>query len=336
MVKKILCFALCFALMTMFIFSEIMATFPDLGKPYRIMVNENKLYILEDQKVYIYSIDDYKLLNKFGKTGEGPREFMRRLNITAYKDYLVINSQGKISYWTKMGKFIREVKSPFAGGVELLGKDMYVGNGFRRRTPKDPVNYNTIVLYDSKFKKIREIDKKQANFQRKYIKFFGQAYYFINSRTKKWIYVIGHDGMKINVFNEKGDKLFVIEEPYQKIKVTETDIKAVEDSFNDTRARHFFEENRNRFRYETYKPAIKNFLEYDNLIYVETWKRKDNKTEFYVFGQDGKLKSRMFLPLVMIDFRRSYPYFIDKGKFYQLVENEDEEIWELHVTDLNI
>ena len=128
MIKKIIFLVLCVLIVSVFNFAEVMATFPDLSRPYRIMVNEGKLYILEKQNVYIYSTQDYKLLKKFGKKGEGPMEFSGGLNITAYNDYLVVNSQGKISYWTKLGEFIREVKS-FASGVELLGKDLYVGNG---------------------------------------------------------------------------------------------------------------------------------------------------------------------------------------------------------------
>lgn len=335
MTKKVVLILMGFILMSVFCFSEVMAAFPDLSRPYRIMLDEGKLYILEKQNVYIYSTEDYKLLKKFGKQGEGPMEFSGSLNITAYKDYLVVNSQGKISYWTKMGKFIREVKS-YASGVELLGTDMYVGNGFKRGNKKSPVNYHTIVLYDSNFKKIREIDQKKSNFQRGIVKFFAQEYYFINSRTKKWIYVLGHDGMKINVYNDQGDQLLSIEEPYKKIKVTDQDIQDVLKSFDNARGREFLAHNKNRMRYEEYKPAIRNFLEYDSLIYVETWNKKDGKTEFYIFGQDGKLKKRVFLPLEYRDYRRTYPYFVDKGQLYQLVENEDEETWEIQVSDVGL
>ena len=132
-----------------------------------------------------------------------------------------------------------------------------------------------------------------------------------------------------------GKLLFTVDEPYRKLPVTEADKQAVKESFSrDAQGRRFFTENRHRFRYSETKPAIKNFLEYDQLIYVETWNRKDGKTEFYVFGQDGKLKKRIFIPIEMIDYRRSYPYFIDGGQFYQLVENEDEEEWELNVINL--
>jgi hypothetical protein len=337
MLKKSLILIVLLFLLFVSNYAAVAATFPDLMRPYRIMVDDGKLYVLQEQNIFIYSIADYKLLKKFGQKGEGPMEFMGRLNITAYTDYIIVNSQGKITYWTKMGEFIKEIKCPFAGGVETLGDNMYVGNGFIRGNSRDKTNYNTIVLYDSNFNKIRIIDKKKSTFQRKWITFFGQNYYFINSRTEKWIYVIGHDGMVINVFNDKGEKLFTIKEPYEKLKVTDEDMKGVRDFFkSEPRRLGWYEENKHRFKFEEYKPAIKNFLEYDKLIYVETWNRKGDKTEFYIFGQDGKLKKRVFLPLVMIDWQRSYPYFVDSGKFYQLVENEDEEIWELHVTDVGL
>ena len=50
----------------------------DLVKPSMITVKDNKLYVLEKTTISIYSIGDMKLISKFGKSGEGPREFMAR------------------------------------------------------------------------------------------------------------------------------------------------------------------------------------------------------------------------------------------------------------------
>lgn len=338
MFKKVLLMAVLFTLLFSNIHAGVAATFPEMSQPYRIMAHEGKLYVLVGQTVSIYSIPDYKLVKKFGRRGEGPQEFMNRLNITAYPNALIINSQGKISYWTKDGEFIREIKSFATGGVETLGKDMYVGLGWMQGTNKKKTNYQTIVLYDSNFKKIRIIDKKKAEWQdNKGLMHFAQSFYFINSRTRKWIYVIGHDGMNINVFNEKGEKQWSIKEPYEKMKVTEKDRRAVHNFYKThPRWKSRYEAGKHLIKFKEYKPAINNFLEYDGLIYVETYKRKDGKTEFYVFNQKGKLMKKIFLPLVLIDYKNSYPYFIDKGVFYHLVDNDDEEVWELRTATVKL
>jgi hypothetical protein len=324
-------------LLSIFSFAKVAATFPDLMRPYRIMVNEGKLYILEDQNIFIYSTKDYKLLKNFGQKGEGPREFMGSLNITAYTDNIIVNSQGKISYWTKMGDFIREVKCPFSGGVETLGKNMYVSLGWKQGTAENKTRYTTIDLYDSNFVKIREIDRKESASQEKGLWFFTQSYYFINSRTKNRIYVLGHDGFLINVFNEKGEKLFEVKQDYEKLDVTAEDKKEIHHYFkNHPHWGRHYAENKHMIKFADEKPAIKNFLEYDNMIYVETFNRKGDNVEFYVFDQNGKLVNRVFLPLYKKNAEANYPYFIDEGKFYILVENEDEEVWEIRVTEVGL
>ena len=68
---------------TTFAFTGVVKTFPDLMRPGRIMVDKDKLYILEFPHIYIYSLDDFRLIKKFGRQGEGPQEFMGGLNITA-------------------------------------------------------------------------------------------------------------------------------------------------------------------------------------------------------------------------------------------------------------
>ena len=138
-------------------FTEKVRTFPDLFNPTRIMVDEDRLYIVEFPHVFIYSLKDFSLIKKVGRKGEGPQEFLPGLNLLPYPDHIIINSRGKISYFTKTGDFIKEVKCPFAGGVEPC-EDTFVGLGYRRGNDKDPVNYTTIDVYDQNFKKIREVE----------------------------------------------------------------------------------------------------------------------------------------------------------------------------------
>lgn len=319
------------------VYAEVVASFPDMARPYQILVHEGKLYALEGQTVSIYSTKDYKLLKTFGQRGEGPREFMGELSITAYPDCVIINSLGKVSYWTKTGEFIKEIKS-HAEAVAPLGDDKYVGLSFMRGNEKDKTHYLSIMLYDSHFNTIRVIKKREAPVQSgKGLLHFIQSYDFINSRTKNWIYTIGHEGMKINVFNEKGEKQWSIDQPYKKLKVTDKDRKAVHDFYKrDPRHMNRYDAIKHTIKFNDYKPAINKLQEFDGLLYAETYNTKDGKTEFYIFDQKGKLLKRIFLPVIWKDFRTCYPYFIDKGKLYHLVENEDEEIWKLHTKEIKL
>ncbi|HLP44706.1 MAG TPA: hypothetical protein VK469_02100, partial [Candidatus Kapabacteria bacterium] len=63
-------------------------------------------------------------------------------------------------------------------------------------------------------------------------------------------------------------------------------------------------------------------------------KKEAEKSEFYIFDIKGTFLKKIMLPLKEKDERLWYPYTIGNGKLYQLVEDEDTETWELHVTDI--
>jgi hypothetical protein len=73
----------------------------------------------------------------------------------------------------------------------------------------------------------------------------------------------------------------------------------------------------------------------DDKIYVNGYRRVSGFTEFTVFDLDGKLlKEKIFLNLPEASARDLYPYTIQEGKLFQLVDNEETEEWSLHIHDL--
>jgi len=72
----------------------------------------------------------------------------------------------------------------------------------------------------------------------------------------------------------------------------------------------------------------------ENKIYILTYKQKENQSEFYILNLKGKLIKKRFLPLIEKNALEMYPYKINEGKLYQLVDNEDKEEWELLITDI--
>jgi hypothetical protein len=78
---------------------------PGLINPESIAIDGAKAFITEKASVYIFSLKDFKLLNKFGRRGEGPAEFKATpgiaLKLYVQPNYLLINSMGKISIFSK-------------------------------------------------------------------------------------------------------------------------------------------------------------------------------------------------------------------------------------------
>lgn len=49
-------------------------TLAGLNRPSAIEADQYRLFIVEDTSILIYSLEDFKLLKKFGRKGQGPGE----------------------------------------------------------------------------------------------------------------------------------------------------------------------------------------------------------------------------------------------------------------------
>jgi len=86
-------------------------------------------------------------------------------------------------------------------------------------------------------------------------------------------------------------------------------------------------------KFPEYFPAIRNFTVAEKL-YVLTYKEDSENREMLVVDFNGKLIKKLMLPVAENDPFHLYPYTVKGEKLYQLVDNIDTEIWELHIHDL--
>ena len=75
-------------LFTNLAFAAKITTFPDLLKPGRLLVDGKQIFITEGITIRIYSLEDFSLQKKFGKMGEGPREFLKHAVVYVHPDHL--------------------------------------------------------------------------------------------------------------------------------------------------------------------------------------------------------------------------------------------------------
>jgi hypothetical protein len=87
-----------------------------------------------------------------------------------------------------------------------------------------------------------------------------------------------------------------------------------------------------------YFPKVKNFIIRDNRIYCQTYKKRGEESEFIILNLVGKLLKKRFLPHAdgtMMDLWTQFPFYaIYKHKYYYLVENLEQDTWELYVVDI--
>ena len=305
----------------------------EITNPDGLYINNEYLYISQGTDIFQYSKNDFKLIKQFGKKGEGPGEFKGRVDyINILPENLLISSRDKISYFKKNGEFIKEVKSrsPRASGFISI-KNNFVGNSILM---KDKTLFLTINLYNSRLEKVNMLFKKKAGYQRGgKIKIFYSSFDFQAKLNK--VFIVGSNDFVIDLFNSKGDKLPPIKFDYKKIKVQDEHIKQVYRYFKsnpETKAQ--FQQIKKKLDFPSHFPAIRSIQIDNKYIYIQTYNKVKEKTEFYISDMKGNLKKRIFIPIKDANVLESFPFIIMNKTVFQLIENEETENWNMQITHL--
>jgi hypothetical protein len=310
------------------------ASFPELLKPQGMVIENDNIYITEETTIYIYSARDFSLIKKFGKPGEGPQEFLRFVQVTPLKDNLLINSMGKISFYTKDGNYIKEIKS--SGGINFLFQplgDKYVARGVGL---EDNTRFESINLFDSELKKIKTLLKKESDTQptKGVIRLLHSTLQFLTFADR--LYVVDGSEFEIKVFDKNAEPLMTIKRDYQRVKFGQEDKEKIfKEIQSDPRQNQFFDAIKKMSVFPDYYPAIVALFQRDDFIYVMTFKRQGNKYEFFIFNANGDFVKQIFIPFAFRTALTPFPFSIKDNRLFQLVENEDTEVWELHRSEIN-
>ncbi len=325
---------------TAFIYGEKIAVIKEINNPNpffnSIIVDGEQLIITDGLNILIYSLKDFKLKKKFGKHGEGPREFMgfesgKFVATEVNSDNIFVSSIKKVTYFSKEGDYIKEIKlnnsawwyKPLSNG--FIGLDNKIEN---------KTEFDTINLYDNKFNKIKELfNEKKYIQQNKKINLiaYKQAYPIIN---KNKIFINNKNGT-FNVYNYNGKKLYDIAPDFKKYKILKKHKKA---TFNmlktDPRTKQYYELVKSRLVFSEYFPVMRNYNISNGKLYILTYYKKDGKSEFIIMDIKGKYIKTKYIPISYNNIVEASPYTINNEKIYQLIENSEEENWELHITPI--
>lgn len=308
----------------------------ELLKPITIQLDDTQIYITEGASVLIYSRDTFKQVKKFGKEGEGPQEFrilpQLPLIINVSTDRIIVNSLGKVSRFTKKGEFINEekVKAGFVFNLIPLGKYL-AGQGV---TQENNIRYRSINIYDRELNKLTEVCKAEDNFQGPGQGFKVVHNAFVHQVMGNRLLIAQSKDFVIQVYDQNGKEFPSITMDYDLIKLTNTDRKNIEEFIDTDPSTKQFSELLKPIRYPDEYPAIFTMFSTGKKLYVMTWRRKNKQNEFFIFDQNRKLIKKSFLPLAYQNAILPAPFAIRDNKLYQLIENEENEEWELHINDI--
>jgi hypothetical protein len=318
------------------LFGGDLVPLPELQKPENIIVDQNQILITEFPNVYIYSLKDFKLIKKFGKAGEGPREFFNYVRIQydpSQPQHIVVGSHMKMSYFTRKGEFVKEVRSKTSSAANVykpVGKN-YAAYGIQQ---VDKTAYSTVNLHDKDLKKIKELVRWENIFQQGKplnptdTDLSGGQFRIYENK----VFFLHREGGRIEIFDEDGAKLKTLNHKYERVPVTTKDREAIDEHFKtDPRFRQFYDIFKAQAKYPGHWPSTIDHVVADKRLYILTNKKSEGKSRFVIFDLDGKLLKKVMVPLKFANPRETYPYTIMYGKLFQLADNEDTEEWELHV-----
>jgi hypothetical protein len=347
--KKVLMFLLIILLVFLtFGFSEKLAVLPELNRPSFIQIDSHKLYVLDNVEVKTYAMKDYRFLGKFGKPGNGPGELVPNeeipLQMQLKDGEVFLNSQTKWIRFSTSGQVIKEKVTHFMGMQIIplkLGKTYVISKtGF----DESAQIFFRVILYDKDLKELKTIYTSERSPTLRgtgkiilppnytYMYCAGGRLFVTSGRQEKF---------HIKVFDLDGNPLKAITLDYKRLKWTESFKKEVMDWLAKLpRVRGIPEIQeilKQKLVFLEYMPAIRNVVAADNKIYVQTYKKKNNLSEFFVFDFNGKLLKTVFLPGTSgykVKLNPDIPFTIKNNKYYHLVEDEKGEEWELHVSKI--
>jgi len=333
--KKFSCFFL-LVLLAVLVQATGNFTLDKLNKPQFMAVYNGKLFIAETAVVYIYSLEDGKLLSTFGKAGEGPREFPlfpgTCVRFAFRGEEVIVFSVNRVSFFKMDGTFLREIKTVNMMNRYLVLDDKYLGLGLGLGEKQVHL---TINLYDDKFAKSKEL----ANME-----FVSGGKIRLLARTQDFntydgkVFVTGEQEFIIHVLDAAGQSLYDIKPDYRRLSFTnETRDEIYSWYKTNPITRSSFDQIKQNLLFPNDLPAVRTFYISAGKLYVQTFKRKEGKTEFLIFDVSGK--SAQFLKTVWLTIHSTNPieefqlFTITDGKLVQLEEIDEE--WELQISDVN-
>lgn len=337
--KKVNIFILIMFLTTALLVPAKSVVMPELLKPELIIIDNDEIFLCEGVEIFVYSLKDFTLKKKFGSKGEGPMEFLATpetggMRLDVLPKHILVNSIGKLSYFTRDGEFVKVVKSKKGFSVyrPLIGDagEQYGGLSF---AIKDKLLYVIVGIYDAELNRVKEIFEQKNPYQqgRKMNPFLGPPRLYSNGKDRL---VINNfvDG-SIPVFNAEGERVYTLSPDYRRKKVTSADRKAI---------LHFYQTEpsikdnwpiiKNQLEFPANFPEVRICTVTNGHVYIETYNREENKSEFFIYKLDnGEFVKKVFLPVENLDVFWPYPYTFYGDSFYQVVENPDTEKNELRI-----
>jgi hypothetical protein len=312
-------------------------------------IDGDELFVLDEEVVYVYSLEDFELLRQFGRKGHGPGEFVHYpitpVMMQLFDDKVLLGRMNKIAIYSKSGKLIKEKIFRFLFGQFFSISENFVVDVVRFGKPHGEKSKVLVKLFDPSFKEIKTIYIKE--YEPEDDDFLAKVGYQIFRPTRVFVEISGDKlflfdpdlGFPIKVFNKDGEHLKDVFIYCGKVKMNESFKKEIIDWVNiKPKLKSFLDEWNLKIAFPEYFPILRSFIVEGDKLYGYTYYKQDNLSEFILIDiSKNQLVKKFYLPPaerepVKLSINRIYT--IKDNKYYYLVDNYEEETWELHMAEM--
>jgi hypothetical protein len=318
-----------------------LASLPEVEKPGIILVNNGQLFVADSTvKLHLYVMKDFSYVKQITRKGEGPGELKNPPLFTIHPDYIFLFSSKKCAYFTRDGNYDREfiiknirlnevypVKENFVGlkpGVNKRNDSSYSDISIYTRTKNNEFEFKKVVYY------LERPPQKIRGGKRDYIVI--RDYLGIIVREDKIYVGDSSRGLFVAVFDENGREIDRVNLwKMDKIKITEEYKKEFMERIKRNSSYNIVKSMYNII-IPGYFPGFYRFAVDNGKVYFLTYLKKDDKREIIIADFKGSPPNRAYVPWVENDAYINFS--IENDKFYYIMENEEEEVWELHMVEM--
>lgn len=307
---------------------------PDIMAPQTFEVRGNILAMCSGVRVAVLTLSDLETIAQFGSRGEGPGEFMpedRDMGLTLFfqNDTLLVTSRGKISRFTKEGRFLDQIRTVNGFSHKPLG------NGFvgLNTVLRDKIVFHIVTLFDRHFKIQAEMGSKRFWFQREQdIDAIDVSIPRICTQENR-VFFQNASG-NIDIADQHGKRIASTQVAFRSRPVTEEDRQIYIAYYkNHPIYKEYYANLRQYITFPTHFPPLKFFDVSDSLIYLFTYQRKNGRTRIYICDLAGNVQKQLDQEMPEIDPFEVYPLIrVSRGTIYQIKEDgEDMVLWETKI-----
>jgi hypothetical protein len=324
------------------LYPEKLAVLPEINHPSMMDISGDELFILDDVRVNVYSMKNYRLLRYFWKKGQGPGELHSLpdapFTMTVNGDRVILSSVYKIIVYKTSGEIFDEIKMSPSFLIEAVPFGSgYVVTKFRR--DNGTAVSTTSLCSGKKLKKVKKLFESEIPNSYSKNKIAMPPMVSFARCCENRIFVFGRrEDFSIKVFDRQGNPMPDITIPYEKIKSDKVFRQKVDDAIS---LHPTFKTQPPVFKKIMYVPeqlpVFKDCMVKDGRLYVQTYRSKGNLSEFLIFDTAGEFLKKVYLPgseTLQIRLNPASTFTFSAGKYYYLVENFEKEQWEIHSIDL--